>query len=210
MREGGHVRGRIFDRVAGVHAASMLQALTARVWCFVLGEIHLIESSPRVCQEPDWKRQKRIATEIILTNEEQTELVKLTRSRLTSVRLEQRAGIVLLAADGFQINDIAEILGIGRLQVARWRERCAQNRLAGIERDLSRGASPVTVDVTRLMALTTQSTPEDATHWSSRTMAAQIGVSAASVSRHWRAHGLKPHLARGFKVSRDPKFAEKL
>jgi len=152
----------------------------------------------------------RIAPEISLTNEERTELVKLTRSRLTSVRLEQRAGIVLLAADGFQSKDIAEMLGIGRVQVARWRERYAQNRLAGIERDLPRGAPPVTVDVARLVELTTQSTPEAATHWSTRTMAAQIGVSAASVSRHWRAHGLKPHLVRGFKVSRDPKFAEKL
>ena len=152
----------------------------------------------------------RIAPEIILTNEERTELVKLTRSRLTSVRLEQRAGIVLLAADGFQTKDIAEMLGIGRVQVARWRERYAKNRLAGIERDLPRGAPPVTVDVARLVELTTQSTPEVATHWSTRTMAAQIGVSAASVSRHWRAHGLKPHLVRGFKVSRDPKFAEKL
>ena len=71
-------------------------------------------------------------------------------------------------------------------------------------------APPVTVDVARLVELTTQSKPEAATHWSTRTMAAQIGVSAASVSRHWRAHGLKPHLVRGFKVSRDPKFVEKL
>ena len=68
----------------------------------------------------------------------------------------------------------------------------------------------MTVDVARLVELTTQSKPEAATHWSTRTMAAKIGVSAASVSRHWRAHGLKPHLVRGFKVSRDPKFVEKL
>jgi len=152
----------------------------------------------------------RIAPEIILTDEERAELMKLVCSRLTSVRLEQRAGIVLLAADGFQNKDIAQMLGIGRVQVARWRQRYAQHRLAGIERDLPRGAPPVTVDVARLVELTTQSKPEAATHWSTRTMAAQIGVSAASVSRHWRAHGLKPHLVRGFKVSRDPKFVEKL
>jgi transposase len=152
----------------------------------------------------------RIAPEIILTNQERAELMKLVRSRLTSVRLEQRAGIVLLAADGFQNIDIADMLGIGRVQVARWRLRYAHDRLAGIERDLPRGAPPVTVDVTRLVELTTQSKPAAGTHWSTRTMAAQIGVSAASVSRHWRAHGLKPHLVRGFKVSRDPKFADKL
>jgi len=66
------------------------------------------------------------------------------------------------------------------------------------------------VDVARLVALTTQTQPAAATHWSTRTMAAELGVSAASVSRHWRANGLKPHRVRGFKVSRDPKFVEKL
>jgi len=152
----------------------------------------------------------RIAPEIILTNQERAELMKLVRSRLTSVRLEQRAGIVLLGADGFQNKDIAEMLGIGRVQVARWRQRYAQSRLAGIERDLPRGAPPVTVDVARLVELTTQSKPDAATHWSTRTMAAHMGVSAASISRHWRVHGLKPHLVRGFKVSRDPKFVQKL
>ena len=152
----------------------------------------------------------RVATEIDLMNEERVELMKLVRSRLTSVRLEQRAGIVLLAADGFQNKDIAKMLAVGRVQVSRWRQRYQQYRLAGIERDLPRGAPPMTVDVARLVELTTQSKPEAATHWSTRTMAAQLGVSAASVSRHWRAHGLKPHLVRGFKVSRDPKFVEKL
>ena len=62
----------------------------------------------------------------------------------------------------------------------------------------------------RLVELTTQRKPEAATHWSTRTLAAELGVSAASVSRHWRKNGLKPHLVRGFKVSRDPKFVEKL
>ena len=152
----------------------------------------------------------RVASEILLTDDERVVLMNLVRSRLTSVRLQQRAGIVLLAADGFQNKDIAQMLSVGRVQVSRWRNRYAQLRLAGIERDLPRGAPPKTVDVARLVELTTQSKPEAATHWSTRTMAVQLGVSAASVSRHWRAHGLKPHLVRGFKVSRDPKFAEKL
>ena len=152
----------------------------------------------------------RIATEILLTNEEHAELTALVRSGLTSVRLALRARIVLRSAEGVQNQDIAEELGIGRGQVRRWRERYAQARLAGIERDLPRGAPPLKVDVARLVALTTESKPEAATHWSTRTMAAELGVSAASVSRHWRAKGLKPHLVRGFKVSRDPKFVEKL
>jgi transposase len=152
----------------------------------------------------------RVAPEIVLTDPERTELMRLVRSKLTSVRLAQRARIVLRASQGLQNKEIAAQLGVGRVQVSRWRERYAHARLAGIERDLPRGAPPVKVDVARLVELTTQSTPEAATHWSTRTMAAALGVSPASVSRHWRATGLKPHLVRGFKVSRDPKFIEKL
>jgi transposase len=137
-------------------------------------------------------------------------LAQLLRSGLTSVRLAQRARIVLLAAQGMQNKDIAEQLGIGRAQVARWRERYIECALAGIERDLPRGAPPGKVDVQRLVELTTQSKPEAATHWSTRKMGAKLGVSASTVMRHWQANGLKPHLVRGFKISRDPKFVEKL
>ena len=73
---------------------------------------------------------------------------------------------MLLAAKGRQSKDIAAELGIGRVQVSRWRERYAQTRLAGIERDLPRGAPPVTVDVARLVDLTTQAKPKAATQWS--------------------------------------------
>ena len=152
----------------------------------------------------------RVACEIVLTEEERAELKKLVRSKLTSVRLAQRARIALLCAEGMQNKDIAEQLSVGRIQVSRWRERYARSRLEGIERDLPRGAPPVKVDVARLVELTTQSQPAGATHWSTRKMAAKLGVSAASVSRHWRANGLKPHMVRRFKVSRDPKFVEKL
>ncbi len=152
----------------------------------------------------------RVAPEIVLTNEERAELTKRVRSKLTSVRLAQRARIVLLAADGMQNQAIAEQLAVGRVQVSRWRARYAQSRLSGIERDLPRGAPPAKVDMARLVELTTQHTPAAATHWSTRKMAAALGVSAASVSRHWRANSLKPHLVHSFKVSRDPKLVEKL
>jgi len=152
----------------------------------------------------------RVAPKMVLSEEERGELTRLARSRRASVRLAQRAQIVLLAADGMRNKEIADQLGIGRVQVSRWRGRYAQSRLAGIERDLPRGAPPAKVDVTRRVELTTQSPPAAATHWSTRKMAAELGVSAASVSRHWRANGLKPHLVRGFKVSRDPRFVEKL
>ena len=163
-----------------------------------------------VYYEAEWRQWMRVAPEVVLTNEERAELRRLVRSKLTSVRLAQRARIVLLASQGPQNKEISLQLGVGRVQVARWREPYIESRLAGIERDLPRGAPPVTVDVARLVELTTQAKPTAATHWSTRTMAAELGVSAASVSRHWRKNGLKPHLVRGFKVSRDPKFVEKL
>ena len=144
----------------------------------------------------------RMAQTIVLTGEEREELKKLARSRLSSVRLALRARMILLAADGLQNKDIAEQLKVGRVQVSRWRERFAKSRLAGIERDLPRGAPPMKVDVPRLVELTTQSKPVAATQWSTRKMAAELGVSAASVSPHWRANGLKPHLVRGFEVAR--------
>jgi len=152
----------------------------------------------------------RVAPPLVVTDAERAELTRLVRSRRTSVRLALRARIVLLAAAGRQNKDIAAELGIGRVQVARWRGRYAQERLAGIERDLPRGAPPAKVDAARLVELTTQSQPAAATHWSTRKMAAVLGVSAATVSRHWRKHGLKPHRVETFKVSRDPQFVEKL
>ncbi len=152
----------------------------------------------------------RVAPMIVVTGDERDELTRLARSKLSSVRLALRARIILLAADGLQNKEIAEQLEIGRVQVSRWRERYLESGLAGIERDLPRGAPPLKVDVARLVELTTQSKPKAATQWSTRKMAAELGVSAASISRHWRANGLKPHRVRGFKVSRDPKFVEKL
>ena len=126
----------------------------------------------------------RVAPEIVLTSEEHAELIKLVRSTLTSVRLVQRGRIVLLAAQGLQSKEIAAQLGVGRVQVSRWRERYAQSRLAGIERDLPRGAPLVSVDVARLVELTTQSKPVAATHWSTRSMAAQLGVLSYALHTH--------------------------
>ena len=93
----------------------------------------------------------RVAPSIELSNEQEVELTRLARSKRTSVRLAQRAQIVLLAAQGLQNKDIAEQLGIGRLQVARWRERYLQSGLQGIEQDLPRGAPPVKMNVAKLV-----------------------------------------------------------
>ena len=152
----------------------------------------------------------RVAQRVELTEEQEGELTKLARSKTASVRVAQRARIVLLAAQGLPNKDIADALGVGRVQVGRWRDRYAEDGLPGIERDLPRGAPPVKVDVARLAELTAQTLPEAATHWSTRTTAAVLDISPSTVMRHWQANGLKPHLVRGFKVSRDPKFVEKL
>ena len=126
-----------------------------------------------------WSEQLRVAPAIELTKKQEGELKRLARSKRTSVRLAQRAQIVLLAAAGLQNKEIGEQLGIGRVQVSRWRERFLESGIAGIERDLPRGAPPLKVDVTKLVELTTQATPEAATHWSTRKMAEVLGVSPA-------------------------------
>jgi hypothetical protein len=97
----------------------------------------------------------RVAPEIVLTDEQKAELTRLSRSGRTSVRLAQRSRIVLLAAQGLHNKDIAEQLDIGRVQVARWRERYLQADVEGMERDLPRGAPPLKVDVAELVQLAT-------------------------------------------------------
>ena len=131
-----------------------------------------------------WSEKLRVAPTILLTNEQERELTRLVRSKRTSVRLTQRSQIVLLAAQGLQNKDIAQQMGIGRVQVARWRERYLEGGLQGIERDLPRGAPPVKVDVTKLVEMTTQTTPEAATHWSTRTMgAATMHITTSATAR---------------------------
>jgi len=99
----------------------------------------------------------RVAPKVTLTSEEQSALARIVASRLSGVRLPQRAQMVLLAADGLQNKEIADRLGVDRMQVARWRQRYLEHRLTGIECDLPRGAPPVKVDVAHLVELTTQS-----------------------------------------------------
>jgi transposase len=152
----------------------------------------------------------RVAPVIVLLNEERAQLLQWARSKTISVRLARRAQIVLGAADGLDNETIAAQLGLGRVQVGRWRNRYAQGGLAAIEQDLPRGGRPVKVDAAQIVRLTTQTLPTAGTHWSTRTLAAQVGVSDTTVLRVWRQHGLKPHRVRSFKVSRDPQFVEKL
>ena len=155
----------------------------------------------------------RVAVPIKLTDAERTQLKKYSRGRSTPARLVLRAKIVLLAADGMLNKDIAEKLGAQPRTVGLWRNRFAEGRIAGIEKDAPGRGRPPSIDaetVAEIVRITTQETPPNATHWSTRDMARLMGVSDATVRRIWAAHGLKPHLFRTFKVSRDPRFAEKL
>ena len=152
----------------------------------------------------------RVAPEIVLSAIERQRLEKLARSNTSSVRLARRAKMILLAAQGLDNHAIAAQLGVGRVQVGRWRSRYAEGGLKAIEQDLPRGGRKVRVDHERIIELTTQTTPANATHWSTRTLAKVAGASATTVARVWRAHGLKPHRVKSFKISRDPRFVEKL
>jgi transposase len=149
----------------------------------------------------------------MLSAEERATLEKWARGRRTPVRLVTRARIVLLAAQGWTNKDIALEVGAGRVAVGRWRKRFAHHGLAGIEKDKPRGGRKPTVRnrvARKIIETTTQSRPDDATHWSTRTLAAHLGVNRSMVQRVWKANGLKPHRARTFKVSNDKHFIEKL
>ena len=155
----------------------------------------------------------RVAPQITLDDKERKILQRWSRGRSTPARLVLRAKIVLLAAKGTQNNDIASELGTERTIVGRWRSRFAQHGLAGIEKDAPRGGRrPMKRDkLARLIIKkTTKERPSNATHWSTRSLAKELGVSQSMVHRVWKANGLKPHLARTFKVSNDPHFVEKL
>jgi transposase len=150
---------------------------------------------------------------IVLSEDERKTLATWSRGRSTPARLVLRARIVLAAAEGKTNETIAAELHTSKPTVGRWRNRFAAQRTTGIEKDAPRpGRTPaITAEtVTRIVRKTTQEKPEAATHWSTRSMAKAVGVSKATVQRIWAAHGLKPHLARTFKLSNDPHFEEKL
>ena len=155
----------------------------------------------------------RVAARVVLTEEQKRELERCARGRRTQARLVLRARIVLLAAEGRTDLEIAERLKVVPRTAARWRARFLKLGVAGLDRDAARPGRPPTMTQEALLAViekTTRQKPPNRTHWSTRTMAAAAGISEASVRRIWRAHGLKPHRLDTFKLSNDPRFAEKL
>jgi transposase len=125
----------------------------------------------------------------------------------------RRAGIVLLAGDGVGTDEIQRRLDVSKPTIRRWRTRYVEAGVDGLCRDKTRppGKAPLgAAVVNRVLAKTKTETPPDATHWSLRTMAKAMGIAPSSVQAIWKAHGLKPHLVATFKLSNDPRFAEKI
>jgi transposase len=155
----------------------------------------------------------RVAPPINLSEEQRQELESNSRGRSIPARVVERSRIVLLAAAGKQDREIAAALSVTRKKASRWRKRFLRHGLAGLNKDAPRPGRRPTISperVSEIVRRTTQENPTEATHWSTRLMAAATGISEASVRRIWHAHGLKPHLVKGFKLSNDPQFAEKL
>jgi len=159
-----------------------------------------------------WHRMRQ-ATFIVLSDSERETLERLKRGRRVSVRLAERATIVLHAADGLDNQQIGATLGISRQKAGRWRDRYAALGLAGIEKDAPRPGRKRRISDKQRAAVvrkTLKETTEGQTHWSRSTMAAATGLSDSTIGRIWKEHGLKPHLVETFKLSNDPKFVEKL
>jgi transposase len=155
----------------------------------------------------------RTAPSITLDAAERRTLESWARSRSLPHRQVCRAKIVLMASDGMTNQDIAATLRQSRPTIQLWRERFLALRLAGLEKDAPRpGRKPrITPEKIRaVLEATLHTTPPNATHWSTRSMAAAQHLSEASVRRIWRMHNLKPHLVETFKLSRDKQFVEKL
>ena len=155
----------------------------------------------------------RIATPIKLTADELKTLKKAANGRRVPKRLVERAQIVLRAAEGQQNKDIAAELGISRPTVQLWRNRFAEKRIAGIEKDATRPGRKPKLSATKVRSVikaTLETTPPGETHWSTRSMAKAQKISRMAVQRIWNTCGLKPHLLETFKLSKDPRFVEKL
>ena len=150
---------------------------------------------------------------ITLKPADRRRLAALARDRNTPHKHVWRAAIVLLSAAGVGTNQIMRQTGKSKTCVWRWQERFMQEGYDGLLRDKTRPSRipPLGSDIAeRVVMLTQTEPPTETTHWTATMMAKAVGVSASSVQRIWRAHGLQPHRVRQFKLSKDPKFIDKL
>jgi transposase len=147
-----------------------------------------------------------------LANDEREALERWARRPKSAQALAQRARIVLECASGRPNTAVAQGLGVTHQTVGKWRQRFLERRLAGLLDEPRPGAPRQVGDaqIERVVRLTLESAPADATHWSTRAMAKRCGLSQTMVSRIWRAFALQPHRTEGFKLSQAPLFIEKL
>jgi len=153
-----------------------------------------------------------VAAEVVLTDDERGVLQAWSRRAKSANALAMRARIVLAAADGLGNTAIAHELGIAVSSARKWRSRFLAVRLEGLT-DEPRPGRPRTVtdeQVEAVITATLERTPGDATHWSTRSLAADLGLSQSAVARIWRAFGLQPHRQDTWKLSRDPQFIDKV
>ena len=152
------------------------------------------------------------AVEVLLSDGEREQLEAWARRRKSAQALAVRSRVVLAAAEGLKNTQIAERLGIRRATAAKWRTRFVTERLDGLV-DEPRPGRPRTVSdaqVEAVIVATLERVPRDATHWSTRSMAAEVGLSQSAVLRIWRAFGLQPHRQETWKLSKDPQFIDKV
>jgi transposase/AraC-like DNA-binding protein len=150
---------------------------------------------------------------ILLSPGDRATLESWVSGRNTPQKLVWRSRIVLLSADGAGTMAIVRGVGKSKLTVARWQERYRALGIMGLRRDATRpGRKPPlsAAVIARVVQMTLHEKPPGATHWSIRSMAAAVGLSRSSVQRIWKAHGLKPHLTKTFKLSNDKRFVEKV
>jgi len=152
------------------------------------------------------------AVVIELSVDEREQLESWSRRRTSAQALAERSRIVLAAAEGLKTTEIARRLGVNISTARRWRNRFAEHRLDGLL-DEPRPGQPRTVtdaQVEAVITKTLETTPKDATHWSTRSMAAEVGLTQSAVHRIWKAFGLQPHRQDTWKLSRDPQFVAKV
>jgi transposase len=149
---------------------------------------------------------------IELTDQERAQLEAWTRRRTSTHALAVRSRIVLMAADGLNNTEIAARLDLALSSVRKWRKRFAEQRLDGLL-DEPRPGRPRTITdekVEEVIVKTLETTPRDATHWSTRSMAREVGLTQSAVLRIWKAFGLQPHRRETWKLSKDPQFIDKV
>ena len=147
-----------------------------------------------------------------LSSDERESLERWKRRPTTAQALALRSRIILRCSEGKTNTVVAGEIGLAKQTVGKWRARFIERRLDGLL-DEPRPGGPRSItdtDVERVVTLTLETTPADATHWSTRSMAARTGLSQSAISRIWRAFALQPHRTETFKLSSDPLFIEKV